>query len=272
MAKHSALEPCSAGRTHRLHGRELSPSDTPGPWLLECRGRPICFPAAWLRGWTGLPTSSPAPQIPPGFGGCPCVPQSITPAPCSAAQAASGGCQAPCCHVVLWMLLLQIVAVQMHFVYFSLSVPSPLHPSPPPLPCKRGVLPNPLGLGWEGSTLCPQRAHSGCPPLVCRAPALSRPGTSSLLERGGRPGEGAAAKCIMYLWWLAGTGRGGKGTSFPRRAGGCACQNVPSQRTAHWLRLTPHGCELTWAFASTPALSPLWKCVPSESNTSLFCL
>lgn len=66
----------------------------------------------------------------------------------------------------------------------------------------------------------------------------------------------------MYLWLLAGTGWGGKGTSFPRWAGGCACQNVPTQRNVHWLCLTPHGCELTWAFASTPILSPLWKFGP----------
>lgn len=68
----------------------------------------------------------------------------------------------------------------------------------------------------------------------------------------------------MYLWLLAGTGWGGKGTSFPRRAGGCACQNVPTQRNVHWLCLTPHGCELTWAFASTPILSPLWKFGPQS--------
>lgn len=80
MAKHSALEPCSAGRTRRLHGRELSPSNTPGPWLLERWGRPVCLPAAWLRGWTGLPMGSTDPPH-PGFGGCLCVPQSIPSSP-----------------------------------------------------------------------------------------------------------------------------------------------------------------------------------------------
>lgn len=166
MAKHSALEPAypySTGRTHRLHDGELSPSNTPlpvgnpnphvltsrgrsvpshrhtllpcwgWPWLLGWRGRQICFPTACLWGWLGLPVGSSAPQTPPGFGGCPCVHQSIPSAPCSAGRAASGGCRAPCCRLVLLDVLPANCSCSDAFVYFSLSVPSPLHSPPPTL-------------------------------------------------------------------------------------------------------------------------------------------
>lgn len=127
MAKHSALEPSHpyrAGRTHRLHDGELSPSNTPLPagnpnrhaavsrgWSMQAHtlpGRQAM--SAGVEGDTSLllchmfartdgpsvgsltPTDTPPP---PRFEGSTCAPKASPSAPCSAGRAASGGCQAP---------------------------------------------------------------------------------------------------------------------------------------------------------------------------------
>lgn len=160
---------------------------------------------------------------------------------------------------------------------FSLLASSPFHPF---LPRKEGIPSNPLELEREGSTLEQWGESSGCWPLTCSALTPYRAETSLQQRRQNmakgccsrglarwRPGcscatgpsraaRHRAASSPEFPWFLEGTGRGGKGMSFPRRAGGCACQNVPTHRNVHWLPLTPQGCELTWAFASTPALPP----------------
>lgn len=168
MAKHSALEPAypySAGRTHRLHDGELSPSNTTlpvgnpnphvptshgqsvhsrrhmllpcwgWPWLLGWRGRQVCFPTACLWGWLGLPVDSSAPQTPLGFGGCLCVHQSI---PSSTVLCGTRSFRRlpklPAAVLSFWMLFLQIVAVKMHLCIFpSLSLPLSI---PPPNPAR----------------------------------------------------------------------------------------------------------------------------------------
>lgn len=98
--------PCSTGRTHRLHDGELSPSNAPVPVgnpnphvpalvAGACPATGACsFPAGAGRGcWGGGEGKSAShrmfvgmagpsygllgPTNHPGFGGCPCVPQSI---------------------------------------------------------------------------------------------------------------------------------------------------------------------------------------------------
>lgn len=159
MAKHSALEPphpYSAGRTHRLHDGELSPSNTPLPvgnpqptcsnipWLERAqpagthaacwgwqgwRGRQVCLPAACLQGRPGLPAGSPAPQTPPGVWGMPewALEHPLQHRALRHAQLQEAA-ELP---AAFQMLFLQIVAVQMHLCIFPSRPPSPLHPPHP---------------------------------------------------------------------------------------------------------------------------------------------
>ena len=200
MAKHSGLEPphpFSAGRTHRLHDGELSPSNTPLPignpnqraptshgWSVPnpqartlpagagrvCgggrEGKSASPPHVCGDGWAFLRAPRPR-KLPLGLGDAHVHPGASPPALCSVGHAASGGRRAPCCHFVLSDALSANCSCSGAFVYFSLSDRSPLHP--PPRPHKRGVLPNPLELGWKGSTLNLYGESSGCQPLVCHA-------------------------------------------------------------------------------------------------------
>lgn len=193
MAKHSAFKPFhpySAERTHRLHDRELNPSNTPlpvgtpnphapnvpwlecaqpagtraprwgWPYLLGWRGRQVCFSAACLRGWRGPSCRLPSPAYPPWVWWMPvCAPEHPLQHCALRDTQLREAAKLPAAMLSFQMLFLQIVAVQMHSCIF---------PSRPP-PRKRGVLPNPVELRWKGSTLNLYGESSGCQLLVCHA-------------------------------------------------------------------------------------------------------
>lgn len=267
MAKHSALGPAypySTGRTHRLHDGELSPSNTPlpvgnpnprvptscgrsvpsrrhmllpgwgWPWLLGWRERQICFPTACLWGWLDLPVGFSAPQTAPGLGDARVCTRASLPALCSAGRAPSGGCQAPCWYVVLLDALPANCSCSDAFVYFSPFCAFP-SPSPQPPPSNRGVLPNPIELGWKGSMLNLSGESSVCQPLVCCAsssvlcrnivPARER--QENLVEGLRQPLQ--SASCTSGCW--RGRAGEGRGQAFPGGREGALAKMSPPKGT-----------------------------------------
>lgn len=264
MAKHSALEPphpYSAGRTHRLHGGELSPSNTPLPvgnpnphaptscgWSVPSpeactlpagagrvcwgggEGKPASLPHVCRDGWAFSQAPQPR-KPPPGLGDAHVRPGASLPAPCSAGHAALGGCRAPCCRVLSDALSANCSCSDA-FVYFSLLAPSPLHP---PTPRKRGIVPDPLELGWKGSTLNLYGESSGCQPLVCCAsssvpsrnivPARER--QENLVKGLRQPLQ--SASCTSGCW--RGRGGEGRGQAFPGGWEGALAKMSPPKGT-----------------------------------------
>lgn len=191
MAKHSAFKPFhpySAERTHRLHDRELNPSNTPlpvgnpnphapnVPWLECAQPHALVLPAgAGHICWGGgegksasplhvcgdggaLSCRLPSPANPPWVWWMPmCAPEHPLQHRALWDTQLREAAKLPAAMLSSWMLFLQIVAVQMHSYVFS---------SRPP-PRKRGVLPNPVELRWKGSTLNMYGESSGCQLLVC---------------------------------------------------------------------------------------------------------
>lgn len=262
MAKHSALEPphpCSAGRTCCLLDRELSPSNTPLPvgnpnphapvsWsvlslqghVLPAGAAPVCWSGA--EGKSASPPhvcregqafpSLPGPANPLGLRDAHVRYGASPPALCSAERTASGGCQAPCCHVVLSDALPANCSCLDALLHFSLSAPSTLHPPPPH---RRGILPNPLELGWKGSTLNLYGESSGCQPLVCHA-SSSVPCQNIIpsRERRKNPVKGPrwplqSASCTSGCW--RGRGGEGRGQAFPGGREGALAKMSPPKGT-----------------------------------------
>lgn len=137
----------------------------------------------------------------------------------------------PAAELSFQMFFLQIVAVQMHSCIFSLSAPSALHPPPH----RRGVLPNPLALGWKGSTLNLYRESSGCQLLICHA-SSSVPCRNIVpaRERQENPVKGLrqplqSASCTSGCW--RGWGGEGRGQAFPGGREGALAKMSPPKGT-----------------------------------------
>lgn len=99
------------------------------------------------------------PILPWVWGVALCTPRASPPAPRSMGSAASKGCRAPCCCVVLSDALPASCDRLNAFVNFSHSASSPFYSL---LPRKEGILPNPLELERKGSTLDLCGESSGC--------------------------------------------------------------------------------------------------------------
>lgn len=126
-----------------------------------CCSAPSSFLARRRNQWlqVGVIQGSILPILPWVWGVALCTPRASPPAPRSMGSAASKGCRAPCCCVVLSDALPASCDRLNAFVNFSHSASSPFYSL---LPRKEGILPNPLELERKGSTLDLCRESSGC--------------------------------------------------------------------------------------------------------------